>query len=109
MNTFFPLFRLTLLILLTVLTSACQWVNRHDVNRTVVVAQQQHIKHCQAVGNISARTRHTIILPRKESKVAEELRELARNEALKLKADTIVAITPIDKGEQQFAAFNCSQ
>ena len=45
---------------------------------------------------------------RDAGKVKTELETLARNEAIKLKGDTVVPVTEIKDGEQTFKVYQCN-
>lgn len=90
--------------------SACTWVTLSEKGQHVRIASDEEIKNCLKVGQVTAKTRATLLLKAKRNaeKIALELSVLARNEASKLSADTIVAQhTPNDNGEQRFNAYRC--
>jgi len=98
-----------LVVLLGILTlSACTWVNENTDGRDINVSISQRIGNCQKVGDINVSVASKIgFINRSSKKVEEELLVLARNEAIKLRADTIVAVNPPLKGTQQYIAYDC--
>lgn len=99
-----PLFIAIILISL----NACTWVelNKHASN--VKVSSENGVNNCQKLGNITAKTRHDLFgQARDAEKVSSELITLARNEALKLNANTVVPSSEIYNGEQSYHAYYC--
>lgn len=91
-------------------TSACTWVSLSEKGSQVTIANTNDVAHCQRIGRVNAKTRATLLLSAKrdDEKIATELSVLARNEATKMRADTLVAeAAPNDKGEQSFVAYRC--
>jgi hypothetical protein len=88
--------------------SACTWVNENTDGRDVNVSTPQRIGSCQKSGDISVSVAAKIgFINRSSKKIQEELLVLARNEAIKLGADTIVAVNKPLKGAQRYTAHNC--
>ena len=98
------------LIPIILFTTACTWVNENAAGRSIIITMIDDVKHCKKVGNISAKVKHKIgFIPRNKDKVLRELQTLARNEAVKLNADTIVADGQAIEGKQSYQAFACPQ
>jgi hypothetical protein len=102
-----------MVILLCILAViGCTWVpldpNATDVQ---VAPNQDAVLDCKRVGEVSARTRNSVgIFSRSSKKVSEELENLARNDAVQLGANTILAEgTPSNEGTQRFSAYRCPQ
>lgn len=101
--------RLTVTCLLAALSlSACTWVNQNPAGESVAITDISSLTQCKKIGDISSRTKHKIgFIPRGEAKILSELQTLARNEAIKLGANTITANgDPVD-GSQTYQAFLC--
>lgn len=97
-------------ITLTALTflCACTWVNENSAGRSVVMTHIDNTEGCTKVGNISAEVKAKIgFIHRSNEKVIDELRVLARNEAIKLRANTIAADGKPINGKQTYQAFTC--
>jgi CRISPR/Cas system type I-B associated protein Csh2 (Cas7 group RAMP superfamily) len=72
------------------------------------VSTPQRTTNCQKVGDINASVASKIgFINRSNQKVQEELLVLARNEAVKLRADTVVAVNKPFKGAQKYVAYDC--
>lgn len=90
--------------------NACTWVELNEQGKAVRLTQYEHIQACQKIGNVTAKTRAEILgAQRSAEKIHIELTRLAKNEAAKLGANTIVAKHAELNGEQAFDAYQCSQ
>lgn len=98
-----------LTILISTLTiSACTWVNENTDGRSVNVSTADRIGNCQKAGDINVSVASKIgFIPRGKKKVQEELLVLAKNEAVKLNANTITPVNEPVKGIQKYLAYNC--
>jgi CRISPR/Cas system type I-B associated protein Csh2 (Cas7 group RAMP superfamily) len=98
-----------LVILVCILAlSACTWVTENADGRNVNVSTPQRTSSCQKAGDINVSVASKIgFINRSSKKVQEELLVLARNEAIKLRADTIVAVNKPLKGTQKYIAYDC--
>lgn len=99
------------LILLSTLAalSSCTWVNENQAAKEVFAVLSSQTNNCQKVGSIQAEVKHQIgFIKRREHQVNKELQILAKNEAVNLGANTIVAShkKPIE-GKQDYDAFIC--
>jgi hypothetical protein len=102
--------KIAAIICLTFSISACTWVTLSDEGQQVNIATANDIQYCSKIGQVTAKTRATLLLNSKRNadKIAAELSVLARNEATKIKANTLVPLqAPNDKGEQLFNAYRC--
>lgn len=91
-------------------TTACTWVSLSEKGAQVTISNSNNVVLCQRLGSVNAKTRATLLFSakRNEEKIATELSVLARNEATKMNADTLVAESPPnEKGEQRFIAYRC--
>lgn len=95
-----------ILLLLALTTFSCTWVNENPAGQSIAITDRNI--NCQQVGKISVSTKHKIGFVRRSSKkVLDELQTLARNEALKIGANTIQPQSePID-GKQSYIAYAC--
>lgn len=88
--------------------SACTWVNENPAGQSVAIVHSNQLGQCQQAGTISARTKHKLgFIKRGQKKVLQELQTLARNEALKIGANTISATAPPTDGKQTYIAYKC--
>lgn len=94
------------LMVLTV--SACTWVDTSPEGEKVRVLMATEVAKCKHVGKTTAKTAHKLAgLNRHKDKVQGELNTLARNSAVNIGGDTIVAVdTPVN-GQQVFEVYRC--
>jgi len=100
------------LVLLTtgLLASACTWVELADEAKEIRIVSMEHVKACKKLGKVVASVKNQIAgFDRSEKKVQSELETIARNTAIELKGDSIVAVSPIKKGRQTYAVYQCAQ
>ncbi len=102
--------RIIALTLSTVAITNCTWVNENKAGRDVAITVIDQVSHCQKVGDITSSVKNKVgFINRNSDKVIQELLVLARNEAVKLNANTIVSNgAPVD-GKQTYQAFSCPQ
>lgn len=97
-------FTLALLISL----SACTFVKPNARGAHVKVAEASEVGHCRKVGTTTVSVIDNVAgVPRGYSVLAEELANLARNEAPNLEGDTIVPVSDIVNGQRQFDVYDC--
>jgi hypothetical protein len=111
MNTY--LSRQFLFVLLlsgsAILTGACTWVEPTANAENVVVVEARHVTQCERLGVTSASVRDRVgFIDRSESRVAEELATLAKNSAVTMGGDTLVANSGIVDGSQEFIVYRCN-
>ncbi|MEO0442194.1 MAG: DUF4156 domain-containing protein [Pseudomonadota bacterium] len=88
--------------------SACTWVNENPAAQSVSINTLDQLTVCQKIGNIKVSVKDRIgFVKRGKGKVLSELQSLARNEALKLGANAIVADADPADGQQAYQAFVC--
>tara|TARA_R110000824_G_scaffold336_11_gene2360 strand:- start:4704 stop:5018 length:315 start_codon:yes stop_codon:yes gene_type:complete len=87
---------------------SCTWVDLSEQGSNVrVVLQNQLGPSCTRTGTTHVEVLDRVILERAASNVMLELQALARNQAAERGDDTIVAISPVVDGEQDFALYRC--
>ena len=95
--------------LVVLLLSACSWVKMTPEGEEVTVAKAAHVANCKFAGTTTVSVKSDIVsFKRDAEKMKTELETLARNEANKLKGDTIVPVTEIKDGEQTFKIYKCN-
>jgi len=106
MNRFFPV-----LAIATLALGACTWVKMEpDAARVRVLAAAAPTQGCTPRGEIGVSVKARVGLYRRgDLKVRDELETLARNEAVRLDADSIQPLNEPIAGEQRFAAFRCGK
>lgn len=87
---------------------SCSWVKPEYGAEKVALVKLAHIQNCKKVGTVYSNTTNRILgIHRSHKKVNDELLTLAKNEALELGGDTLVALGPVVEGEQKFDAYRC--
>lgn len=100
----------TLWVLLgLMMISGCSWVTLSEAGEQVTIVKSIHVAQCKEVGTVSAKTRTTVIgdASRNDARIANEVSLLARNEAVKLNANTLVPISEIVDGSRSYLAYQC--
>lgn len=94
--------------LVVLLLSACSWVKLTPEGEKVTIVKAAHVTNCKFAGTTTVSVKARTLGERDPGKVKTELENLARNEAIKLKGDTIVAVTEVKDGEQVFKVYQCN-
>jgi len=96
------------LVSIAFVLGACQWVKTSDAGMNVSLVKAEHVQNCKNLGTTRVSVKDKIgFIKRKKGKVADELINLARNEAARSGGDSIVAEGPETDGEQSFSIYNC--
>lgn len=96
-------------VLAVLLLSACAtWVKLDDGAENIRLVAADEVVNCDRLGstNVSVRDQVGFYKPRPRQ-VERELANLARNSALELEGDTIVADSAVDEGRQRFSIYRC--
>ena len=94
--------------LLLLVLSACTWVELAPEAENVRIVEAVHVANCKLVGTTTVTVKADVAsFKRDAEKIKSELETLARNEAIRLKGDTLVAATDIQEGEQTFNVYKC--
>jgi len=95
--------------LVVLLLSACSWVKMTPEGEEVTVAKAAHVANCKFAGTTTVSVKSDVVSFKRDAETMKtELETLARNEASKLKGDTIVPVTEIKDGEQTFKVYKCN-
>lgn len=88
--------------------AGCVWVDPHPKTEFVTVASINSTENCKRIGAVEVNTLSKVaFLERNDDKVSYELVQLARNEAVAIGGNTLVAqAAPVD-GRQAFWVFDC--
>ncbi len=90
--------------------SGCTWVQPSPGASQVTLVMPQHVSHCQSLGTSISQVKAQVgPIHRNESKVQEELLTLAKNSAVEMGGDTLIAEGPPTQGSQRFRIFKCQQ
>jgi hypothetical protein len=91
-------------------TSGCTWVQPVPGASQVTLVMPQHVSECESLGTATFQVKAQIgPIHRNEAKVGEELLTLAKNSAVEMGGDTLVAEGPPTGGSQRFRTFKCKQ
>lgn len=91
------------------LTSACTWVEVKEGAEDVVVGKEANTRGCQKLSETKVKVADNVgPINRSAEKVAQELINLAKNEAHSAGGDTIVPLSEVDDGSQSFAVYKCN-
>ena len=93
---------------LMVSLAGCSWVKAKPGADKVSLVKTEHVANCKKIGKTSTQSRDNVaFINRRDEKVSQELVALAKNEAVEMGGDTIVAEgKPID-GRQIFLVYKC--
>lgn len=99
-----------LLAAIVSLTSACSWVKVSEQGSSVAVANAANVRNCEKVRTVSVKVKDNFVgsMKRSPEKVATELTNMARNEATRFNADTIVPVSLVEDGRQSFDVYKCN-
>ncbi|MEZ5570887.1 MAG: DUF4156 domain-containing protein [Halioglobus sp.] len=88
--------------------SGCTWVDAKPGASRVTLVKPEHVSQCKPLGTTVSQVKDKVGgIHRSEDKVAEELLTLAKNSAVDLGGDTLVAESgPVD-GAQKFTIYKC--
>jgi hypothetical protein len=90
------------------LSLSCVWVSLDVPAEDVWPTNADEVAGCDRLTITTVSTKPAAwYLARSRKSVAEELENLARNEAAKKGGDSIVPLGPPEAGEQKFAIYDC--
>ena len=91
------------------LLPACTWVKPTPEAANVHVVGETNLTNCERLGWVEVAVRAELVLDiqRSPQKVKTELETLARNQAAKRAADSIIATSQIQNGKQTFDIYRC--
>lgn len=88
--------------------SACTWVKLTNEGEKVRVLELSEVSKCTLLGHTTANTQPTAVgIDRHPQVIQQELESLARNSAVNLNGDTVVAEGEVKDGSQRFAVYRC--
>lgn len=92
----------------TLFLSACSWVQPLPNADQVVVLKISDVQKCQKLGSTRSQTLDKItFISRSEEAKYQELVALAKNEAVRMRGDTVVPLSEIKDGVMEFGIYNC--
>ena len=99
-----------LVLIALVALQGCTWVKLDPAAEQVRVVEQQHVQACKLLGKTTVSVKATVAgVEREQKAMQQELEILARNQAVNIKGDTIVAITEIKNGQRSYNVYRCKQ
>ena len=88
--------------------SACTWVQLSEEGKKVRVLSANEVAKCKPVGQTTSTTTAKLVgVKRHQNAIKDELETLARNAAINLDGDTIVADGPMVDGKQTYKVYRC--
>lgn len=100
--------RLFIVALIGLLFQACTWVELTPEGKKVELRTIDQIQDCKKLGTTTVSLKDDVIgIKRNPEKVLEELRVLARNNAVELKGNVVVPISEVKDGKQTYAIYAC--
>lgn len=100
--------KLSLLILVASIASACTWVKTEKSADDVVVGKEYNVRGCQKLSETNVKVADSVgPINRSPEKVASELLTMGKNEAVRLGGDTIVPKSDPEDGRQTFLVYSC--
>lgn len=91
-----------------VVTAGCTWVDPKPGASAVTLVKPSHVVNCKSVGTTQSQVKDKIgFINRSDDKVTEELLTLAKNSAVEMGGDTLVAEGGPSEGSQKFRIYKC--
>ena len=97
-----------LAFMILALGTGCTWVKTDPGAEQVRLASANEVRQCQRLGQTTVSVRDRVSgVQRRPGRVADELADLARNSAVEMNGDTIVADGPVVDGQRRFSVYRC--
>lgn len=102
-------YRIIVLAIAAALVSAgCQMVPVEEGSEKVRVIEEAEANSCERVGNTKVKVLEKVMfMGRSEEKMANDLAKLARNEAVEMGANAVMAEGEITEGSRRFGVYRC--
>lgn len=95
-------------LFLVINLNACTWVDLTAEGEKVRVLNMDEVAKCQFIGQTTSNTAYKVAgVRRHDNAIQNELESLARNSAVNLGGDTIVAAGDMNEGKQTFQVYRC--
>lgn len=96
------------LLTISILITACTWVEPVENAASVSLLEASDISTCERLGTTTASVRDQVgWFNRSNDRVAMELLTLAQNSAVSMAGNTLVASAEPNEGSQQFVIYSC--
>jgi hypothetical protein len=93
---------------LTAISACSTWVTLAPGAEQVAVKLASEVAACERIGSASAKSLSKLaFVDRNSTKVQQELNTLARNEAVLMKGNAVLAESGILEGQQKFGVYRC--
>lgn len=97
-----------IMLLVYLAGSGCTWVEPMQGTSGVMLVLPMHVSNCTSIGTTISQVKAKVgIINRSDDKVAEELLTLAKNSAVELGGNTLVAEGAPSEGSQKFRIYKC--
>ena len=91
-----------------ILAGGCTWVTPVDGVEAIALVKPQVVQNCEKLSTAVLQVKDKVgFINRSGTKVSKELLTMARNQAVQAGADTIVAETTVDDGNQKYGLYRC--
>ena len=91
-------------------TCSCTWVKVSEQAGSVAVANAANVRGCKQVSEVNVSVPNKVgFVKRDADKVATELANMARNEAISDSGDAVVPSSGIENGRQSFNVYKCNK
>lgn len=98
----------TLAATLALAAAGCTWVKPTEKGAAVRVASESQVAGCRKLGSTTTQVLAKVLFfARSEKTMTAELATLAQNEAANMGGNTIVPVSPIENGRQDFDVYSC--
>ena len=90
------------------IASACTWVAVTPGAEKVTLVKAEHIMSCAKLGSTKANVLDKVgFIERRDADIEANLLSVAKNTAIDMGGDTVVADTPMRAGTQTFSIYKC--
>lgn len=88
--------------------TGCTWVDPIAGASSVTLVKPTHVSNCKSLGTTTSQVKDKVgFVNRSDDKVAGELLTLAKNSAVEIGGDTLVAEGAPSDGTQKFRIYKC--
>ncbi|MEE2729440.1 DUF4156 domain-containing protein [Ketobacter sp.] len=92
----------------TLLLAGCSWVDLDPKAENVLLLKPFQTKQCEQIRRTTSQVLDKVwFVNRNQEKMADELATLARNTAVEIGGNAVVADSEISEGKQAFIILNC--
>ena len=97
-----------ILLAMSLVLSGCSWVQPLPGADDVALMQIEDVAKCQKLGSTRAQTLNKVTMfERDQEAMRNELIALAKNEAVRMRGDTIVQLSELKDGTMEFGIYDC--